>query len=99
MEYTIPHDDGRDLSGLDKADLVILGISRTSKTPLSMYLSHQGWRVANIPLIHGFQIPKEVYEIDQKRVLGLTIDAQELSTIRRASLERLGQHQGGEYAN
>ena len=98
MEYTIAHDDGRDLTGLDKADIVILGISRTSKTPLSMYLSHQGWRVANIPLIEGFEIPQEVYRIDQKRVVGLTISPDNLATIRRNRLERLGQDQGGEYA-
>ena len=99
MEYTIAHDDGKDLTSLDKADAVILGISRTSKTPLSMYLSHQGWRVANIPLIHGFTVPKELYEVDQRRIIGLTIDAQDLATIRRARLERLGQNQGGEYAD
>lgn len=99
MEYTIAHDDGRDLTGLDKADVVILGISRTSKTPLSMYLSHQGWRVANIPLIHGFTIPKEVFAIDQRRVIGLTIDPENLATIRRARLERLGQDKGGDYAD
>ena len=99
MEYTIAHDDGRDLTGLDKANLVIVGISRTSKTPLSMYLSHQGWRVANIPLIHGFEVPKEIFAIDQRRVVGLTIDAQDLATIRRARLERLGQDQGGGYAD
>ena len=99
MEYTIAHDDGRDLTGLEKADLVILGISRTSKTPLSMYLSHQGWRVANIPLIKGFEVPKEVFSLDQKRVICLTIDAQDLATIRRARLERLGQDKGGDYAD
>lgn len=99
MEYTIAHDDGKDLTGLEKADVVIVGISRTSKTPLSMYLSHQGWRVANIPLIQGFEIPKEILEIDQRRVIGLTIDAQDLATIRRARLERLGQNNGGEYAD
>lgn len=99
MEYTIAHDDGRDVTGLEQADLIILGISRTSKTPLSMYLSHQGWRVANIPLIQGFTVPKELFEIDQRRVIGLTIDADELATIRRARLERLGQSHGGEYAD
>lgn len=99
MEYTIAHDDGRDLTGLEKADLVILGISRTSKTPLSMYLSHQGWKVCNIPLIKDFEIPKPVYEIDQRRVVGLTIDPEDLATIRRARLERLGQDKGGEYAD
>ena len=99
MEYTIAHDDGRDLTGLEKADVIIVGISRTSKTPLSMYLSHQGWKVANVPLIHGFEVPKEVYKVDQRRIIGLTIDAQDLATIRRARLERLGQNQGGEYAD
>lgn len=99
MEYTIQHDDGRDLTGLEKADLIILGISRTSKTPLSMYLSHQGWRVANVPLIQGFDVPKEVFTIDQRRVVCLTIDPEDLATIRRARLERLGHDKGGEYAD
>jgi [pyruvate, water dikinase]-phosphate phosphotransferase / [pyruvate, water dikinase] kinase len=99
MEYTIQHDDGRDLTGLDKADVVILGISRTSKTPLSMYLSHQGWRVANIPLIQGFEVPSEIFAIEQRRVIGLTIDPEDLAVIRRARLERLGQDRGGEYAD
>jgi [pyruvate, water dikinase]-phosphate phosphotransferase / [pyruvate, water dikinase] kinase len=99
MEYTIQHDDGRELKGLEQADVVILGISRTSKTPLSMYLSHQGWRVANIPMIKGFDLPQEVFDIDQRRVVCLTIDSQNLATIRRARLERLGHDQGGEYAD
>lgn len=99
MEYTIAHDDGRDLTSLDKADLVILGISRTSKTPLSMYLSHQGWRVCNIPLILGFEPPTELIAIDQRRIIGLTIDPENLATIRRNRLERLGQDKGGEYAD
>jgi regulator of PEP synthase PpsR (kinase-PPPase family) len=99
MEYTIAHDDGKNLAGLEKADVVILGISRTSKTPLSMYLSHQGWKVANIPLIRGFEISKNLYTIDQRRVIGLTIDAHDLATIRRARLERLGKSHGGEYAD
>ncbi len=99
MEYTIAHDDGKDLTGLDHADIVILGISRTSKTPLSMYLSHQGWRVANIPLIHGFTPPAVLTELDQRRIIGLTINAQDLATIRRNRLERLGQRRGGEYAD
>lgn len=99
MEYTIAHDDGRDLTGLERADLVILGISRTSKTPLSMYLSHQGWKVANVPLIRGFEMPKEILAIDQRRIVALTIDVSELATIRRARLERLGHDRGGEYAD
>lgn len=99
MEFTIAHDDGRDLTGLDKADLIILGISRTSKTPLSMYLSHQGWRVANIPVIQGFEIPKEIIDADPRKIVCLTIDPSELSMIRRARLQRLGQERGGAYAD
>lgn len=99
MEYTIAHDDGRDLTELDKADVVILGISRTSKTPLSMYLSHQGWKVANIPLISGFTVPDEIQRLDQRRIICLTIDPIELATIRRNRLKRLGQEQGGDYAD
>lgn len=99
MEYTIQHDDGRELNGLEKADVIILGISRTSKTPLSMYLSHQGWRVANIPMIPGFELPKEIAQVDQRRIIGLTIDPENLATIRRNRLERLGQREGGEYAD
>lgn len=99
MEYTIAHDDGRDLNKLEKADLVILGISRTSKTPLSMYLSHKGLKVANIPIIIGFPIPEEVLAVDPKRVIGLTIDPDDLAQIRRARLQRLGQEKGGEYAD
>lgn len=98
MEYTIAHDDGREMKGIEKADLIILGISRTSKTPLSMYLSHQGWRVLNVPLIRGFTIPKEIFEADPKRIVGLTIDAESLVKIRRARLQRLGQERGGDYA-
>ena len=99
MEYTIAHDDGRDLTGLEQADLILLGISRTSKTPLSMYLSHQGWRVANIPLIKGFPLPREIVSIDPRRIVGLTIDSDQLSRIRGARLERLGHDKGGDYAS
>lgn len=99
MEFTIRHDDGRDLTELEKADIVILGISRTSKTPLSMYLSHQGWKVCNIPIINDFQLPPEILAIDQRKIICLTISADALQTIRKARLERLGQEDGGEYAS
>lgn len=99
MEYTVNHDDGKNLTGLEEADLVLLGISRTSKTPLSMYLSHHGWRVANIPLIRGFEVPPEILQLDPKKVVGLTIHPEVLATIRRARLQKLGQSRGGDYAD
>lgn len=99
MEYTIAHDDGRDLTELEKADIIILGISRTSKTPLSMYLSHQGWKVCNIPIINGFDLPPELNAVDHRKVICLTISPDTLTTIRKVRLERLGQEDGGEYAS
>jgi len=98
MEYTIRHDDGRDLTELDKADIIILGISRTSKTPLSMYLSHQGWRVCNVPIIKGFELSPELLAADQRKIVCLTINPDTLQSIRKVRLERLGQEEGGEYA-
>ena len=99
MEYTIAHDDGRDLTELDKADIIILGISRTSKTPLSMYLSHQGWKVCNVPIIKGFELPAELTACEQRKIVCLTISPDTLATIRKVRLERLGQEDGGEYAS
>lgn len=99
MEYTIRHDDGRDLTELEKADIIVLGISRTSKTPLSMYLSHQGWKVCNIPIITGFELPAELTNVDQRKIVCLTISADALQAIRKVRLERLGQEDGGDYAS
>jgi regulator of PEP synthase PpsR (kinase-PPPase family) len=99
MEYTIAHDDGRDLTGLEYADIIIVGISRSSKTPLSMYLGHQGWKVANVPIIKDFELPEELKTVDQRKIVGLTISADELAKIRKARLERLGSSDGGEYAS
>lgn len=90
MEYTIQHDDGKDVSGLDDADIIILGISRTSKTPLSMLLSHQGWRVCNIPIVAGVPLPKEILQANPDKIVCLTIQANVLHMIRKARMERLG---------
>lgn len=98
IEYTVKHDDGKSLSELGEADIVLVGISRTSKTPLSIFLSHKGWKVANIPLVINSPLPKELFEIDQRKVIGLLIDTDSLSRIRRNRLEKFGQDPGGEYA-
>ncbi len=91
MEYTIHHDDGKNLDNLEEADLIILGISRTSKTPLSMFLSMQGWKVCNVPLVPEIAVPPEVFKADQSKIIGLTIQADVLHAIRKARLERLGK--------
>lgn len=99
IEFTVKHDDGKIASGLDQADIVLVGISRTSKTPLSIFLSHKGWKVANVPLVLNSPVPEELFQIDERRVVGLMIDADSLFRIRRKRLEKFGQDPGGEYAS
>lgn len=99
IEYTVKHDDGKCLTDLDKADIVLIGISRTSKTPLSIFLSHKGWKVANIPLVLNQPLPEEIFKIDQRKIVGLLIDLPSLQRIRRNRLEKFGTDPGGEYAS
>jgi regulator of PEP synthase PpsR (kinase-PPPase family) len=99
MEFTVKHDDGSNPDNLHRADIVLVGVSRTSKTPLSIYLSHKGWKVANLPLVRGIEPPKFLYEIDQKKIVGLTIDPEALAKIRRERLVRMGREPTGDYAS
>lgn len=98
IEFTVKHDDGKEIRDLDMADIVLVGISRTSKTPLSIFLSHKGWKVVNIPLVLNMPLPKELFEMDQKKVIALTIDPQKLMKIRQNRLSKLGDSHI-EYAN
>jgi regulator of PEP synthase PpsR (kinase-PPPase family) len=90
IEFAVKYDDGVG-AGLTEADVVLVGVSRTSKTPLSMYLGYLGYKVANVPIVRGIDPPKELFEIDRAKIVGLTIDAERLSQIRqvRARLMRL----------
>jgi hypothetical protein len=81
IEFAVKFDDGVG-SGLGDADIVLVGVSRTSKTPLSIYLGYLGYKTANVPLVKGIEPPAELFEIEQSKVVGLTIDAQRLSEIR-----------------
>lgn len=98
IEFSVRHDDGKVSADLDRADIVLVGISRTSKTPLSLFMGYKGWRVANIPLVKGTPLPKELFEIDQRKIVGLTIDPDSLQKIRQSRLEKFGQDPGSEYA-
>lgn len=82
MEYFVEHDDGRGADDLSDADIVLLGISRTSKTPLSMYLAFQGYRVANIPLAPGLEPPKSIFTVDPMRLFGLLSTTDVIAGIR-----------------
>ena len=99
IEFTVKHDDGKTFAQLEKADIVLVGISRTSKTPLSIFLSHKGWKVANVPVVLDRPLPEELFKIDQRRVVGLMIDMESLQRIRKSRLEKFGQDPGGEYAS
>lgn len=87
IEFTMNYDDGKDVQKVFDADIVILGLSRTSKTPTSYFLAQQGYKVVNIPLVPEIPIPKEVYEIPQNRVVCLTMDPETLQKVRDARLK------------
>jgi len=99
VNFTVKQDDGQELRNLCKADFVLVGVSRTSKTPLSMYLAHKGYKVANVPLVKGIDPPRELFQIDQKKVVALIIDAKRLVELRSARLRNLRQNPRGSYAD
>lgn len=99
IEFTLKHDDGQSLETLQEADLVLVGISRTSKTPLSVYLAHEGYRTANIPLVKEIGVPRELFEADQHKIAALTIDPEALQAIRRERLRRYRHPDGTRYAD
>lgn len=99
IEFAVKYDDGKDPRGAKKADICLVGISRTSKTPLSMYLANKFYKVANIPLVPEVPVPKEVFEKDVNRVIGLTCRPKKLISIREERLKSLGLSSTARYAN
>lgn len=90
VEFAVKYDDGKDPRGVLKADLVIIGVSRTSKTPLSMYLANKNIKVANIPLVPEAKVPQELFQIPSKKIVGLTNSPEKLNEIRTERLRALG---------
>lgn len=99
IEFAVKYDDGKDPRGLAKADLVLVGISRTSKTPLSMYLANKNIKVANVPLVLESPPPKELFEISARKIIGLTNSPENLNQIREERLLSLGVSSGSSYAD
>jgi len=99
VEFAVKNDDGAEPRNLPKADLVLVGISRTSKTPLSTYLANKGLKVANVPLVLGVDPPKELEEVPDHKVYGLIVSPDTLARIRKARLEHLGMPGDSSYAN
>ncbi|GFG48227.1 UNVERIFIED_CONTAM: kinase/pyrophosphorylase [Streptococcus canis] len=98
IEFAVKYDDGKDPRGILKADVILLGVSRTSKTPLSMYLADKQLKVVNIPLVPEIPIPKELSQVSPKRIIGLTNSPEKLNHIRSERLKALGVSGAANYA-
>ena len=98
IDYTLAHDDGRHPEGWRQADIVLVGVSRVGKTPISLYLASLGWKVANVPLVGG-EPPPELFQLHRRRVVGLTIDPDQLLVHRRWRERRLKVSLSGSYSN
>lgn len=95
IDFTVRHDDGQNAYNLDQAEIVLVGVSRTSKTPLSFYLGYRGWKVANVPIVLGVEPPKELFELPRGRVVALIVNPERLSELRRVRAERMGTFSRG----
>lgn len=98
IEFAVKYDDGRDKRGFELADIVLIGVSRTSKTPLSMLLAYKNFKVANLPLVPEISVPDEIYRVDPNKIIGLIIDPESLNEIRKERLDVLGL-KSSEYAD
>jgi regulator of PEP synthase PpsR (kinase-PPPase family) len=98
IEFAVKYDDGKDSRGVLYSDVAIIGVSRTSKTPLCMYLAHKGIKAANIPLVPEVAPPDEIYA-HARKVIGLTIKPEQLNEIRQERLKTLGLRTGSDYAS
>ena len=99
IEFTITHDDGQKAHDLSSADIVLIGVSRSGKTPLSMYLAVHGWKVANIPLIIEVPPPPELFRINRRRVIGLSIAFEDLMIHRKKRQEDIGTSGPSKYTD
>lgn len=98
IEFSVKYDDGKDPKGILTGDIVLVGVSRTSKTPLSMYLANKKFKVANVPLVPELIPPDELFAIPKEKIVGLTINTEKLNAIRKERLKALGLTADASYA-
>ncbi|MDN5344994.1 MAG: [pyruvate, water dikinase]-phosphate phosphotransferase / [pyruvate, water dikinase] kinase, partial [Clostridia bacterium] len=98
IDFAVKYDNGKDMRGLSHADLILIGVSRTSKTPVCMYLAHKRLRTANLALVPEVPLPQELLASPQEKIIGLTIDAEQLYQIRQERLKTLGLPGQADYA-
>ncbi|EXJ22457.1 ATP/GTP-binding protein [Alkalibacterium sp. AK22] len=99
LEFAVKYDDGKDPKGFLEADIVILGISRTSKTPLSIFLANQNYKVANLPLLPESKLPDELWLVDSSKIIGLTNEEDMLSRIRQERMRSYGMEPDTPYSD
>lgn len=99
MEFAVMYDDGKDPKGFLEADIVLLGVSRTSKTPLSLFLANRNLKVANLPLVPSAHIPEQIWQVDPKKIIGLTTDVAVLNNFRRERMIAYGLNPDTAYSD
>jgi len=99
IEFAVKYDDGKDSQGILRADVVLIGVSRTSKTPVCMYLAHKRIKAANVPLMPEVSPPEELFMIPKNSIVGLTISPELLYEIRQERLKTIGLTSGADYAS
>lgn len=99
VEFAVNHDDGKNPKGYRKADVVLLGVSRTSKTPVSMYLANRALKVANLPLVPEVPTPPELHRIPARKIIGLIISPSKLAGIRRVRVRAMGVPGPSDYSD
>ncbi len=99
IEFAVKHDDGQGVETIDQAEIILLGISRTSKTPHAIYLAYRGFKVANIPIIREVPPPRALRSVDRGKIVGLTISPEKLVDLRGTRLSKLGLSRSDNYAN
>lgn len=99
INFAVKHDDGKLPQGLKIADIILVGLSRTGKTPLSTYLAHQGWKVANVPIHPDMETPQYLFQAEQRKVFALIINIESLVKLREGRLKQLGLEPYAKYAD
>jgi regulator of PEP synthase PpsR (kinase-PPPase family) len=99
IDYTLRHDDGQMTNELEDADIILIGPSRTSKTPTSVYLSYNGFKTANVPYVHGCVVPESIYHLKKPLIVGLVINPSRLVELRETRVQILSMPQGTSYTD
>lgn len=99
VEFAVKYDDGKDPRGFLRADVVLLGVSRSSKTPVSMYLAHRRFKVANLPLVPEVSLPKELFQVSPNKVVGLRVSPEKLHDIREERVKTIGLRSDANYSS